>query len=171
MNFEYWLSNLGSKVDICYGDLVISSNGFLTVSTSLDQYALYLDRSSCTATPVIPKNDYRGRVYKLRMRDCVTLTAEWLDRNTGLKAADFVKNITRAQYINLHQSGYLHLLSSLGFVSADTSPMHGDIVVYEKQIHIGICIDGDKILHHLPGKYSSIDPLEQSKILGVYRRA
>lgn len=171
MNFNYWSSNIGSKVDICEGDLVPSENGFLTVSTSLDQYSLYVDRLSETAVPVIPKSDYRGRVYKLRRSDCVTLAAEWLERNTEIKAAEFVKKISRTQYITLHDSGYLHLLSTLGFSAVDATPVHGDIIVYEKQIHIGICIDGDKILHHLPGKYSSIDRFDQSKILGVYRRA
>ena len=56
----------GKKLDIVAGELVLSESGFLTASFTLDMYVLYVDQMRETGTVLLPKTDYRGRIYHLK---------------------------------------------------------------------------------------------------------
>jgi hypothetical protein len=54
-----------------------------------------------------------------------------------------------------------------------TDLQEGDCLVYECypniKNHVGIYINSQKILHHIPQKLSSLDTLDNSLIIGAYR--
>jgi cell wall-associated NlpC family hydrolase len=60
-----------------------------------------------------------------------------------------------------------------GFVQVETLQV-GDSLVYENGLpslgnHVGVYLGENKILHHIPNKLSSIDLLDNTKILGIFR--
>ena len=164
----FW-ENLGAKADIVQGDLVVTSDGFLTITDSPVMYSLYVDRANGTYTPIVPKDEWRGRLYRSRRKDCVTLAAEWYDKTYGTNTIQSVKSIGINKYRELGTSGFVANIESVGFSKVDDAPQHADVLVYINNAHIGVCLEGDKILHHLPNKYSCIDSLDAGQVIGVYR--
>jgi hypothetical protein len=167
---QFWLDNLRERADIFNGNLRLSESGFLTVSESPVLNSVYVDVVMNRFTPVVQPGDWRGRPYKFRGKDCVALAAEWLDSQYDIGAVEYVKAINRNEYIRLNLDGYLHMLQPLGFEEVSQPAEVGDIVVYIRQLHIGVCIEPGKILHHMPYLYSSIDTIDPNLVLGVFRR-
>jgi len=167
---QFWIDHVGEKADIISGCIRLAENGFLTVSKSPVVNSVYVDEVLNRFTPVVLPSDWRGRPYKFRVKDCVTLAAQWMDANYDIGAVEYVKSVNRNEYICLNLDGYMHMLQPLGF-SETSSPIEvGDVVVYERQLHIGVCVEPGKILHHLPYCYSSVDTIDQSLVLKVFRR-
>lgn len=171
MQFDDWVDHIGQRADIVNGELVLAEDGFLEITDKLKLYSLYLDRSARSAALLIPKEDWRGREYRFRVQDCVVLTCLWMDDYCGSDTLSHARRVTRAEYIELNKNGYDHILEQAGYVLQDRDPIHGDLLVYENHVHIGVCIDGDKILHHMPDKLSCIDVLDPALILKVFRHA
>jgi hypothetical protein len=171
LEVDDWVAHIGQKADIVNGEVVLAENGFLEVTENPKSFSVYVDRSSGTAVLIVPKEDWRGRKYRFRVQDCVVLTCLWMDDYCGSDTLSHARQVTRAEYIHLNENGYDHILEKAGYVLQDRAPEHGDLLVYENHVHIGVCLDGDKILHHLPLKLSCIDPLDPSLILKVFRHA
>jgi hypothetical protein len=163
-----WADYIGQKADVVDGDLVLSEDGFLTISKSIAPYVLLV--TDGPAIPICPPEEYRGRPYRFMRADCAKLAAEWTDRNYGTDLLSRLNEITFRNYQDLWRLGYEHVVQELGFTEAP-SVAHGDVVFYEYMHHIGVCIDGVKLLHHIQNKFSSLDVLDPAKILKVYRYA
>lgn len=166
----YWLNHLGAKVDIREGELILSEDGFLTVGESPLPYSLYINQPTNEALPIVPRSDWRGRVYRFRRQDCVTLSAEWYDHTYGTSITPYLAGVGLNLYRDLGQTGFSQHIIAVGFTKVDDSPKHADVLVYGGHGHIGICQNGTHILHHLPNKLSCVDPLDESKVMEVYRR-
>lgn len=167
---DYWLDNVGKKATISNGDIVLADNGWLTVSTSPTMYSVYVDKVTNIVAPVVPKDEWRGRKYRFFFRDCVSLVAEWLDATYNIGAVAHMRTVSRGEYVRLNMGGYEHMLEPLGFQHVELPCERGDIVFYERSRHIGVCIGSGELLHHPINKYSCVDPIDETKVLGVYRR-
>ena len=166
----------GKKVDIIAGELVLSEGGFLTASFTLDMYVLYVDQMREIGTVLLPKTDYRGRIYHLKKSDCVTLAIEWLDRELGIKLmpdgvqtfADKYKALSNQEFLAAYRNGQSSLIGSFGFrIITSEECQRGDIVILHN--HVAVALGDDKALHHLPNKLSGIDPINWALVTGVYR--
>lgn len=163
-----WSEHLGEKVNIVEGDLVLDPDGFLTVSKCVEPYNLLVQGNQ--AIPICPPSDFRGRAYRFMRSDCVTLCAAWMDMANGSNLIGRISSLTARRYQNLNRFGYEDVVLEFGFTPAEDIS-HGSLLFYGSMGHIGVCIDGDKILHHPNGKFSCIDSLDESKVLKVYRYA
>ena len=171
LDFAYGEERIGQRAVIVIWEFVPSDYGFLEVTDSLQSLCLHGDRNGRTGAPSIPKTDWRGREYRFRTQDCVVLTCLWMDDYCGSDTLSHARRVTRAEYIELNENGYDHILERAGYVLQDRTPIHGDLLVYDNHVHIGVCIDGDKILHHKPDKRSCIDVIDPTLILKVFRHA
>lgn len=168
MDFYFWKNNIGLKADIKEGNVVLSEDGFLSVSNKPTQYSVYVDELRSSVSLIIPKSDYRGRLYKLFESDCVTLSAEWFDNYFKTDTLGYLSNISPEEYRRLWGAGFKDHLKTLGFVKQNKIPDKGDVIYYGRPNHIGICLGDNKILHHLPRKYSCIDEIDPTKLGDVY---
>jgi hypothetical protein len=166
-----WEEHLGQKANLVEGVPTLDPQGFLTISKNIAPYNLLI-QGGAPPIPICPKNDFRGRNYRFMRADCVTLVAEWYDKNINTNILVNLKGLFGRTYQNLNFNGYEHIVENFGFVQKQTSVTeHGDLVFYENPRHIGVCLNSSSILHHLPNKYSCVDTLNQQKILKVYRYA
>lgn len=172
MDYQYFANKLGAKFDIVNGELVESVNGLFIVSDKYTDYVIYLNKLTKTASIVAPQKSFLGRSYRLRHLDCITLFAEWLDDHYGSTWGNIYNKLSNREFYRYYKSGMSLWYEDNGFTQVE-KPKHGDCLVYAYKpkviSHVGICLDGDKILHHLPYKLSSIDSIEPDKIIGVYR--
>jgi cell wall-associated NlpC family hydrolase len=163
----------GSKLDIVEGQYVVDPEGFLTLSRTPGNYVAYINDSTQTISPIVPITEYRAQEYKLRKRDCVTLTGRWLDEHYGTQLLQVYTGARNSKFTQYFFGDFADWFTDNGFELVDV-PQHGDVIFYnysDKRVinHIGICIDGTKILHHMPNMYSSLDPLDASRIRKVLR--
>lgn len=162
------------RFDIVEGELVESPSGLFIVSKTYQPYSIYLNAHQETFTVIAPEKSYIGRKYRLRISDCITLFAEWLDDNTGSAFGNIYQNLTNKEFYKYYCSGMCYWYLDNGFTEKQVYE-HGDVLVYAhaKGIisHVGICIDGDKILHHIPNKYSCLDLIVPEKVIGVFKNA
>jgi hypothetical protein len=165
-----WLEHIGSKVDIVNGDLQLSDDGFLTVSTHPFLGALYVDKVSQLATPIPGRDDFRGRLFKYRTNDCATLYAEWSDHEFGTDLLAKVKSMSRKEYLERTPFNLSNWLLANGFSQVEQIE-RGDLLLLNYFNHVAAYLGDDKVLHHISGKYSSIDALDSSAIIGAYRYA
>ena len=169
LSVEYWKDHIGEKADIVSGDVVLAEDGFLTVSSSPKQNSLYVNLVDNKVQLIIPKDDYRGREYRFYRQDCARLCAQWLDAEYDNGAVAYVDAVSLRAYRELGMYGFTSRLGAINMFEVEGPPQHGDMILYGRVGHAGICLDGDKILHHLPFKYSSIDKIEDDQILGIFR--
>jgi hypothetical protein len=162
--------HIGKKADIVSGSLVVSDSGFLTILSHPANYSVYLDSTNKTVQPIVPREQPRGQVYKLRTRDCVVTVAQWLDNRYGTKLLDVYKSASNTKFYRYYTGDFGDWFKDNGFVLVtDDSQNTGDVLFYGNYNHIGIRLEDNKILHHLPHKYSSIDVIDDSLIRKVYR--
>ena len=175
MDYEYYLNKLGCKYSLIRGEFVEDINGIFTVSTEFKQYSIYLNTQNSTCTPIAPNKSYLAREYKLRRSDCISLVFEWLDDNYKLNLTKVYKDTTTKGFLKYYTSGMYLWYEDNGFTKVNDISI-GDSIIYGDSItgqvynnHIGVCVGKDKILHHLPTRYSSIDVIDYNKVLGCYR--
>lgn len=178
LDYDLYKDKSGTRFAIVNGDLVEDPSGALIVSNTLVPMSIYLNSSTKTASLVIPRNQYIGREYKLRANDCITLCAEWLDSNKQLDKSlvKYYANLSNAKVIDLLRTGLVDFLVEVGFHTVNTADATvGDLLLYNYKpegvtyAHIGVYLGNEKILHHIPKKLSSIDTVDGTQILGVYR--
>jgi cell wall-associated NlpC family hydrolase len=163
-----WLNHLGEKADIVQGELVLSPDGFLTVSTSPGMYVLLVDTWRDVAVPIIPRSEFRGRQYRYRVNDCAKLYAEWSDAVRGTDLVQKVASMSRREYVERTQQSLEDWLLANGFTKVE-EPAFGDLILMGAFNHVAAYLGDEKVLHHLEKKLSSIDTLDRSAIVGVYR--
>lgn len=175
MDYEYFVNKIGSKFSLVRGEFVENQNGEFTVSLNFTQYSIYLNKQNKTWAPIAPVKSYLGRAYILKRSDCITLFTEWLDDHVGTSFGNIYNNISNKEFIRYYKSGMRLWYEDNGFKEIGI-PTTGDCLVYGDSInevvpinHVGVCVGDNKILHHLPGRFSSIDTIDYSKIIGCYR--
>lgn len=171
LNYNEFLEKIGSKYDIVNGVLVESDTGVLTVSKNFEQYTIYLNTLSKSVSLIIPEKAYIGRFYLLKKSDCIKLVNEWLDDK--LKTTNYLeryKNTDNRTFKKYYSEGVKHAYLDNSFVEVDSQSVSvNDVIVYGNKNHVAVCVDTNRILHHMPGKLSCYDQLDTEKILGVYR--
>lgn len=175
MNYSDLKDHENDLADIVDGSIVLSPNGFLTISRTIGNYVAYINDTDQTVIPIVPPDEYRGQQYKLRKRDCVTLVGRWLDEYYGTQLLQVYTGARNSKFTRYFFGDFADWFIENGFAVV-TTPQHGDVIFYQysdKRVinHVGICIDGNKILHHMPNTYSSLDQLDSSRILKVLRYA
>jgi hypothetical protein len=176
MEYNDFKDKVGIRFDIVEGDLVESPSGLFIVSESYQEDSIYLNKLTKQVLLIPSKNHYIGRMYRLRLSDCTSLWTMWLDANKGTDYYHIYKTISHRDFMNWMRMGMCHYFEDQKFekVSVD-SLEEGDCLVYSFNdlidSHVGIYIANDKILHHLPKKFSSLDQLDRTKIIGAYRYA
>ena len=175
MPYSIFQEHEGSRLDIVEGQYVLAPEGFLTLSRTPTNYVAYINDSDKTIIPIVPATEYRGQQYKLRKRDCVTLVGRWLDEYYGTQLLQVYTGARNSKFTRYFFGDFADWFIENGFAVV-TTPQHGDVIFYQysdKRVinHVGICIDGNKILHHMPNTYSSLDQLDSSRILKVLRYA
>lgn len=175
MDYEYYLNKLGSKFSLVRGEFVEDPQGAFTVTTEFKQYSIYVNKQTKKVAPIAPTKSYLARTYVLRKSDCITLMFEWLDDHYNTKYIDFYNSISHRYFLKYYKAGLGCWYEDSGFKKVDI-PQAGDCIVYGDSInevipnnHVGICVGDNKILHHLPQRYSSIDTIISDKVIGCYR--
>jgi hypothetical protein len=177
MNYEYFANKIGCKFSLVRGEFVEDAEGEFTVSFNFAQYSIYLNKQAKSWTPIAPTKSYLARIYILKKSDCITLFTEWLDDHAGTNFGNIYDNISNREFIRYYKSGMRLWYEDNGFTEVSV-PRVGDCIVYGDAIndiipnnHVGVCVNDNKILHHLPNRFSSIDTIDYSKIIGCYRYA
>jgi hypothetical protein len=175
MDYEYFANKIGSKFSLVRGQFVENPQGEFTASFNFAQYSIYLNKQTKTWAPIAPEKSYLARNYILKKSDCITLFTEWLDDHIGTTFGNIYNTISNREFIRYYKSGMRLWYEDNGFKEVNT-PEPSDCLVYGDSIntiiptnHVGVCVSYNKILHHLPGRFSSIDTIEHSKIIGCYR--
>jgi len=175
MDYEYYLNKLGCTYSLVRGEFVEDTKGIFTVSTEFKQYSIYLNKQNSSCIPIAPTKSYLARSYVLKRSDCITLFAEWLDDHSGTTFGNIYNNISNREFLKYYKSGMRLWYEDHGFTEVGV-PRIGDCLVYTDSInetvplnHVGVCVDKNKVLHHLPGRFSSIDTIDYSKVIGCYR--
>lgn len=115
-----------------------------------------------------------GRPWSLGSYDCYGLIMAW-HKEQGIELTDF--RLPFEWWKDEHKENlYLDNYLNEGFIETGKDPEPGDMVIMQIQSnkwnHAGIYLGGNKILHHLFGKLSSIDIYSgwyQSKTVMVCR--
>jgi len=176
MEYQNFSDKVGTRFDIVNGDLVESPSGLFIVSETYQNNTIYLNKQSKKATLIVEMSKYIGRPYKLRVSDCTSLWTQWLDANKGSSYYQIYKAMPHREFMAWMKAGMCSYFESQPFTKVTSDNLvEGDCLVYSFNdmidSHVGIYINENKILHHLPRKMSSLDILDRSKILGAYRYA
>lgn len=175
MDYEYFANKIGTKFSLVRGEFVESQNGIFTSSFDFAQYSIYLNKQTKTWIPIAPAKSYLARHYALKRSDCISLVAEWLDDHNSTDFLSGYYNMRNRDFLRYYKLGMRLWYEDHGFKEVDSLQI-GDCLVYGDSVtdtipnnHVGIYVDNNKILHHLPGRFSSIDNINYSKIIGCYR--
>lgn len=174
MDYNFFVNKLGEKFDIVNGDLVSSDTGRFMVSDIFQDNVIYLNPLTQQCFIVSDKESYVGHEYELGKNDCISLVSRWLDDHHGSNYAKYYRELPRRQLIDYMAKGMPKWFQDAGFDLIELEQLeYGDCLVYANVeglvIHIGIYLGGHKILHQLPDKLSSIDDLDRTKIVAIYR--
>jgi len=175
MDYEYFANKINTKFSLVRGVFVPTPDGEFTVSFNFAQYSIYLNRQTKTWTPIAPEKSYLARAYILKKSDCITLFTEWLDDHCGTNFGNIYNSISNREFLKYYKLGMRLWYEDNGFKEVN-NPIVGDCLVYADSSneatplnHVGVCVADSKILHHLPGRFSSIDTIDYTKIIGCYR--
>jgi hypothetical protein len=161
--YKEFYNKIGSKVTISNGSLVLDDNGFLLVSNTPAPGTIFIDNFKKSAQLIPLKNDLRGVGWNLFTNNCAICCAKWHDNKFGTKLLPEFRGLTSAEKQIVMETGYDSIFKDYGFEEVSEIST-GCILVYEFNNHLAIVIDNNTILQHLARKYSSIDPLDLTKV-------
>lgn len=174
MEYSKFADKIGAKYDIVKGVLVQSETGPFTVTETLNNCCIYVNKTAKTVQLIVPDDMYIGKTYGLRHSDCVQIAFRWSDENQSTELLKVYRSTPHKKFYEYYMRGISDWFVDNNFIR-QTVPSIGDFIVYEYQpeakSHIGICVAPGKILHHMPNKLSSIDTIDTNKIIGIYRYA
>lgn len=179
LEYKDYENKIGVRFDIVAGDLVENPQGQFIVSYQYAENSIYINKLTKTVGLVIPAGSYIGRDYQLRLNDCTSLWTEWLDKRKGTNYYQIYETLSNRDFATWMRVGMCSYFESQPFtkITDYDTLQEGDCLVYDYagignvSSHVGIYIADNKILHHIARKYSSLDVLDKSKILGAYRYA
>lgn len=175
LEYEDFYDKIGKRYSITDGELVEDNSGNIVVSNTFKYYSIYIDTFSRRATLICDKDGFLGREYKLRTRDCAILLNDWLTKNTSVNFTKALNQVTSKDYRYAVSEGLYELFKyySESFEEITIPDLeYGDVVIMKlgsSLSHTGIYYGDGKILHHAPGKLSSIDDLSNFQILHCFR--
>lgn len=116
-----------------------------------------------------------GREFIYGLADCYSLIRDWYAAERGVELPDFARaDGDFAAGRSLYEQGF----PAAGFVAVDGPPEPGDVLLFRlaAQVpdHGAIYLAGDRIMHHLQGRLSSIDTWDgfmRSRTVKVLRYA
>lgn len=167
---------MGERYDIVWGELVRNDeSGLLEV---VDTPGIH----NTIHNDIIYSRDWIGKTYTIRHSDCVTLIAEYLDVKYGtdyLRQYSTMRNREFVVYLQQGIRAWFDEHEDFSIIEDFTQRQVDDIIIYDMldkvdyidNTHIGIVLEDDKILHHVPNRLSSVDAIEEDRIVGVYRNA
>lgn len=185
LDYEILIDKVGSKYNISNGVIVESPSGLFTVTTVFQDNSIYLNTLNKSVVLIVSKNLFIGRIYSRRSiesdnipkANCIKLFTDYMDYvyNTDFFSKSY-KELTSRQYYEIAKAGINDYLISKGFFEVSIEDRAtNDVVFYsydnETQIHLGVLVEQNKLLHHLPDKLSSIDKLDINKVIRILRYA
>lgn len=173
LSYEDYKDKVGTKYTITEGRLVEDPEGEFTCSRSFSRGSIYINDFTVYLIPI----GYLGFEYKLRQTDCVSLCADWLRDNRGFDLVEHYKKYDKDKFLEYYHNGMVSFFQDnpdqFSQISDFEQLAEGDVVVYSYDgravSHIGIYLEGNKILHHLPRGLSCVDLIDTTKILGAFR--
>jgi hypothetical protein len=171
--YEIFLNKIGKKFNVVNGEFVEDSDGILTVSTSPFNNSIYLN--TLNNTWLVVSDLLIGIPYRIARDDCATLCARYLDKHFGSKIEEKLFSLTLKEWTNYIKLGGETLIKEVGGYEVNLSQLkEKDVVSYEIEdsritSHLAVYLGNNKILHHVPNKYSSIDDIDMSKVKRVFR--
>lgn len=92
--------------------------------------------------------------------DCYSLVRDWYLQNDGLTLPDFL----RGPDFWIHRDLFGEGLARAGFSRVDEAPERGDVLLFAVRSqgipnHCGIAMGDGRMLHHLPGRLSVVEPV------------
>lgn len=175
MKYEEFVTKLGTRYDIINGELTESPSGLFVVSEEFKDYSIYINKQNLTASIIAPRLSYIAREYKIKVRDCVSLIIDWYKHNRNLDWTIDYNRISISKYLDYYLNGIDGLLIDYGFteVADKTNLELGDWLIYKlddvEVVNTTMYYGNGKILQQLPDKLSSIDPIDFTKVVRVYR--
>jgi hypothetical protein len=175
MKYEEYVTKLGTRYDIINGELTESPSGLFVVSEEFKDYTIYINKQNLTATMIAPRLAYIGREYRIKVRDCISLIIDWYKHNRNIDWTRDYNGISISKYLDYYQNGVDSLLIQYGFTEVEdkTNLEIGDFLIYKiddtQFVNTSMYYGNGKILQQLPDKLSSIDPIDFTKIVRVYR--
>lgn len=175
LDYNTFKDKVGTKYTVEWGEFVESEYGEFEVSTSPGVNKIVLAKMQQAA--FVSSDLWVGRAWKLKTSDCAALCAAYVDKQFGSNYSEVMRGYSLKKWGEYFHRGMVAWLEDFGMPRVELADrqMH-DVVVYDydgdHNMHIGIFLGNDKILHHLPNKFSSIDVIdftETEKFLGVYR--
>lgn len=173
LDYNFYKEKLGKKFAIVNGELVEDPEGLLTVTETFTNYSIYLSKIEHKASLIIPDLAYVGKTYKTRSTDCISICCKWHDNQYGTNLQKVYKDTTHEKFKKYFKQGMSLWFEDHGFLKTNTIKI-GSFIVYQyapnlpANSHIAICIEPNKILQHIPWKYSSIDTIENEKVFAIY---
>lgn len=175
MKYEEFVTKLGTRYDIVNGELTESPSGLFVVSEEFKDYSIYINKQNLTASIIVPRLAYIGRQYKLKVRDCVSIIIDWYKHNRNIDWTSDYNRTSISKYLEYYVNKIDNLLIEYGFIEiADKTNLElGDWLIYKINngggVHTAMYYGDNKILQQLPDKLSSIDPIDFTKVVMVYR--
>lgn len=106
---------------------------------------------------------YEGRPFYHGLLDCYTLLQDWYAREKGVTTPH---NVERPWMWWMNkQSLYLQHAAEFGFIPVKGNMQVGDVMIFKLGSsvanHCGIYMGDNKILHHINGRLSCIEPIKE----------
>lgn len=181
--YDDFINKVGSKFSIVEGELVESPSGLFTVSTQPAPYTIFLGINK-KVNIITSKDSYIGRAYTRKQHgeyttlanDCIRLFTEYHDKNVGTNFLEVYRFLNPRDYVEIARKGMSTWFIDNNFTEVNIeNRSKNDCVVYSYDnksiLHVGVLVDKDLLLHHIPDKLSCIDILVLSKVKGVFRYA
>jgi len=179
LDYDTYSAKIGSKYTVAWGELVEAEDGEFEVSKTASKNRIVISDFAKTAQLSAERDLWIGRQWALKKSDCATLAAEYQDKQFNSNYTEIMNSYSLRKGGEYFHRGMVAWLEDVGMprVALEDRQLH-DVVVYDydgdHNMHIGIYLGDNKLLHHLPNAFSSIDVLdfsETEKFLGVYRHA
>lgn len=170
MTKEELSKHLGERVNIVNGKCRLDEDGEFLISDSFGSERIWVPKEG--KVQCITSQPFVGRNYRITKVDCITLVCEHLKSNALIR---WYKSLGLELVLKMQKSTVKAWLESDDrFTAVGMDYVDGDVLVYAhtdnmRGNHIGIACPGNKILHHLPNKFSSIDDVDTSKVVMGYR--
>lgn len=178
MEYEDFINHVGKKFTVVNGAVVAAENGEFIATHDLGPNTVYLNKQNKSARLVPSSTSWIGHTYHFRTQDCSVLAARYVDNQFGTNYREAAK-VTKAQYFNYCKNGIISWFEDQNLTRVGLADrQENDFIIYDfdgqHKMHVGVVLGDDRILHHLPRSYSSVDTIDYSeteKFLGVYRHA
>lgn len=171
--YEYFSERVGKRLDVVEGEFVENEGGHLIVSVTPLKNSIYINKFNKTWASM--SEDFIGRPYILGKSDCAILCAKYLDKHVNSSIEKVLLNLTMKEWANYTRLGVDNIIRDVGGVEIDREELSiNDVVSYklldsDTESHLGVYIGENRILQHLPKKFSGIDPIDYSRVTRVFR--